>query len=112
MILINWERVNELRDEVGLEDFHEVIAMFLEEVEDTMARMIATPDLSHLEEDMHFLKGSALNLGFLQFSDLCEAGEKAAAGGQPDTVDLNEIFESYAASKSVFRKKLGCMKAA
>jgi len=110
--LISWERVNELRDEVGIEDFREVVAMFLEEVEDTMVRMIAMPDLSRLEEDMHFLKGSALNLGFLQFSDLCQAGEKAAAGGQADTVDLDEIFESYAASKSVFSKKFGCMKAA
>jgi HPt (histidine-containing phosphotransfer) domain-containing protein len=110
--LISWERVNELRDEVGIEDFREVVAMFLEEVEDTMVRMIAVPDLSRLEEDMHFLKGSALNLGFLQFSDLCQAGEKAAAGGLADTVDLDEIFEVYAASKSVFSKKFGCMKAA
>jgi len=110
--LISWERVNELRDEVGIEDFREVVAMFLEEVEDTMVRMIALPDLSRLEEDMHFLKGSALNLGFLQFSDLCQAGEKAAAGGQADAVDLDEIFEVYAASKSVFSKKFGCMKAA
>jgi len=110
--LISWERVNELRDEVGIEDFREVVAMFLEEVEDTMVRMIAVPDLSRLEDDMHFLKGSALNLGFLEFGDLCQAGEKAASNGEAHTIDLDTIFEAYAASKSVFSKKFGCMKAA
>ena len=110
--MINWDRVNELRDEVGIEDFREVVAMFLEEVEDTMVRMIAVPDLARLEDDMHFLKGSALNLGFLEFGDLCQAGEKAAANGQADTIDLDAVFEAYAASKSAFSKKFGCMKAA
>ncbi|WP_456387825.1 Hpt domain-containing protein [Profundibacter sp.] len=110
--MINWDRVNELKDEVGIDDFREVIAMFLEEVEDTMVRMIAVPDLAALEEDMHFLKGSALNLGFAHFSDLCQAGEKAAGNGQADTINLDDVFESYAASKSVFKERFGCMKAA
>jgi len=110
--MINWDRVNELRDEVGLEDFREVIEMFLDEVENTMVRMIAVPNLSTLEDDMHFLKGSALNLGFLQFGDLCQVGETAAKEGLADTVCLDEIFESYAASKTEFKKRFGCMKAA
>lgn len=110
--MINWDRVNELRDEVGIEDFCEVSAMFLEEVEDTMTRMIAVPDLSTMEEDMHFLKGSALNLGFAQFSDLCQIGETAAGNGQPETICLNDIFESYAASKAVFKKRLSSLMAA
>ncbi len=110
--MIDWDRVNELREEVGIEDFREVIQMFLEEVEDTMVRMIAAPDYNKLEEDMHFLKGSALNLGFTKFSELCYAGEKAAANGQAESIDLNEVFEAYAASKTVFREKFGCMNAA
>ena len=110
--MIDWNRVSELRDEVGIEDFCEVSAMFLEEVEDTMARMIATPDLSTMEEDMHFLKGSALNLGFAQFSTLCQAGETAASAGQPETICLNDIFESFAQSKAAFKEKLDQMLAA
>lgn len=111
-MMIEWDRVNELRDEVGVDDFREVVAMFLEEVEDTMVRMIAVPNLATLEEDMHFLKGSALNLGFSDFSKLCQAGETAAKGGQAETICLDEIFESYAASKSIFKERFGCMKAA
>lgn len=111
-MMIEWDRVNELRDEVGVDDFREVVAMFLEEVEDTMVRMIAVPNLATLEEDMHFLKGSALNLGFSDFSKLCQAGETAAKVGQAETICLDEIFESYAASKSIFKERFGCMKAA
>lgn len=110
--MINWDRVNELRDEVGVKDFREVLSMFLEEVEDTMVRMIAAPNTATLEEDMHFLKGSALNLGFAKFGDLCQAGERAAAAGQGDSVCLNEVYEAYAASKSVFKTRFGCIKAA
>ena len=110
--MINWDRVNELRDEVGVEDFCEVSTMFLEEVEGTMVRMIATPDLTTLEEDMHFLKGSALNLGFADFSRLCQAGETAAGNGQSETICLNDIYDSYAQSKAVFKEQLSRMMAA
>lgn len=110
--MIDWNRVNELRDEVGIEDFHEVVAMFLEEVEDTMARMLAAPDLSSMEEDMHFLKGSALNLGFADFSALSQAGETAARNGQPETISLDAIFDSYAKSKAVFEEQLASSMAA
>lgn len=110
--MIDWDRVNELRDEVGNEDFREVVAMFLEEVEDTMARMITAPDLSTMEEDMHFLKGSALNLGFADFSALSQAGETAAGNGQPEAINLDDIFESYAKSKAVFEEQLASLMAA
>lgn len=110
--MIDWDRVNELRDEVGAEDFQEVIEMFMEEVEETMVRMISAPNLASLEEDMHFLKGSALNLGFRDLSVLCQTGEKAAQAGQGETICLDDVFESYAASKSVFGERFDCMKAA
>lgn len=110
--MIDWERVNELRDEVGIEDFREVVQMFLEEVEGVMVRLIAVPDTATFEEDMHFLKGSALNLGFAHFCNLCAGGEKAAKNGMADAICLDDILESYAASKSAFKERFGCMKAA
>ena len=77
-----------------------------------MARMIAAPNLETLEEDMHFLKGSALNLGFAHFSNLCQAGETAAKNGQAEKICLDDVFESYAASKSIFQERLDCTQAA
>ncbi len=100
--MINWERVNELREEVGIEDFDEVFEMFLAEVEEAMVKLIAAPDISKMEEDLHFLKGSALSLGFAHFSGLCQIGETAAANGDAESIDLEKIYESYAASKTEF----------
>lgn len=108
--MIDWDRVNELRNEVGAEDFQEVFEMFLEEVEETMGRMVSVPNPAVLEEDMHFLKGSALNLGFKGFSNLCEIGEKAAKTGQTGTISLDEVWEVYAVSKIAFKEQFNTMK--
>lgn len=104
--MIDWPRVNELRDEVGAEDFDEVVDLFLEEVEEVIERLRALTDVSQLEQDLHFLKGSALSLGFQAFSDLCQTGERLSAQGQADTVDVTEIVTSFDLSKSVFLSDL------
>ncbi len=100
--MIRWSRVNELRDEVGPDDFKEVINLFLEEVEEVIERLRADTDRSQLEQDLHFLKGSALNLGFSAFSDLCQDGERLSAAGQADSVDLAAIVTGYDRSKVCF----------
>lgn len=104
--MIDWERVTELQDEIGIEDFDEVVDLFLDEVEEVIERLRTGPDLTSLEEDLHFLKGGALNLGFRAFSVLCQAGETAAANGKADTVDVPKILVSFADSKVVFEQKL------
>ena len=101
-VMILWSRVTELRDEVGPEDFKEVIALFLDEVEEVIDRLRQDADRSQLEQDLHFLKGSALNLGFATFSDLCQDGERLAAEGDEDSVDLAVIVEVYDRSKVAF----------
>jgi HPt (histidine-containing phosphotransfer) domain-containing protein len=104
--MIDWDRLLELRDEVGADDFDEVVDLFLEEVEAVTTRLRVTPDPATLESDLHFLKGSALNLGFQGFSELCQAGETNAANGRGDGVDLLEILTSYDTSKSEFLRGL------
>ena len=100
--MIDWKRVADLRDEIGSEDFEEVLPLFLEEVLGVMDTLRDAPDLSRLEEDMHFLKGAALNLGFEAFTNLCSAGEKAAAAGQASTVNLAEIIDCFEVSRATF----------
>lgn len=104
--MINWDRVIELRDEIGAEDFGEVVELFLEEVEQVIDKLRDHPDLGTLGEDLHFLKGSALNLGFRSFSILCQGGETAAAAGTADTVDVAAILANYSASKQEFQSLL------
>lgn len=100
--MIDWSRVNELKEEIGEEDFAEVAEMFMMEVEAVISRLKTAPNPATYEEDLHFLKSSALNLGFSDVSSLCQAGEATSAKGQADTVDLAPIFSAYDASKAAF----------
>lgn len=96
--MIAWDRVNELRSEIGEDEFDEVVVMFLEEADEVIARISTAAGAKALEADLHFLKGAALNLGFAEFAGLCQDGERRAAGGDTD-VDLAQICSNYQASK-------------
>ena len=100
--MISWERVSELRDEIGEEDFAEVAEMFMEEVEDVILRLRSGSAPETLEEELHSLKGSALNLGFRHLAELCQEGEKQAAGRDFASIRLNTIFSAYEKSKQDF----------
>ena len=104
--MISWERVNELRDEIGEDDFAEVADMFLEEVEEVIGRLKSDPEPTSLEEELHSLKGSALNLGFKALSKLCQDGERQAASGNFAAISLPDVFETYEKSKIVFTKEV------
>ena len=100
--MICWDRVNELRDEVGAEDFAEVVEIFIEEVDEVMARLRADPDPSTYETELHFLKGSALNLGFQELADLCGKYEKVAGGPHQNDIDLSAVIRAYEKSLAEF----------
>ena len=102
--MIDWDRVAQLREEVGPEDFAEVVELFLEEVDGVTQRLAAAADPKTLEEDLHFLKGSALNLGFEQFGKFCQEGEKMAANGRAGEVMIAPILACYTASRREFLK--------
>lgn len=101
--MIDWTRIDTLRDEIGADCLQEVVDLFLEEIEEGIARLRAGP-VENLGADLHFLKGGALNLGFSEFAALCNTGEHACAQGQADHVDLPAILASYDASRAVFLK--------
>ena len=99
--MIDWARVRELKSEIGDESFDEVVELFLEEADEVVARMDVNLGAKALEADLHFLKGSALNLGFRALAVLCQTGESKAAGGSVD-VDLARVRSVYATSKISF----------
>ncbi len=103
--MIDWARVHELREEIGDDGFSEVVELFLDEVEDVMRRLASAPDPLRFEEDLHFLKGSAWNLGFREVGKLCQIGEKRASDGD-HAIDIAEILASYGRSKSAFMRGL------
>lgn len=100
-MMIDWDRVQSLREEVGADDFAEVVDLFLEEVDEALGRLSATLTPAALSAEMHFLKGSALNLGFAEFARLCQEGERT-----PANADLAAIQATYTVSKAAFQKGL------
>lgn len=100
--VIAWDRVNDLRSEIGDDDFAEVVTMFLDEADEVIGRIFKTAGAKALEADLHFLKGAALNLGFAQFAAFCQEGERRAAAGDIN-VDLAQVCNSYQASKKALR---------
>lgn len=85
-MLINWTRVHELREEIGDDSFDEVVTLFLDESDSVIARGGAgfTPD------DLHFLRGAALNLGFAELA--------AACSGTPDPRAITDLYRQSKAS--------------
>lgn len=108
--MIDWDRVSELRDEIGAEDFAEVVEIFLEEVEEELAKLNDGMAQDALLSGLHFLKGSALNLGFESFSDMCQDYETAARNAE--AVQVSSLKATYASSKSEFLSALTQLDAA
>lgn len=110
--MIDWQRVSALREEVGAEDFDEVVELFLKEVDGEMEGLHSAQNQGQLGEKLHFLKGSALSLGFRQFSSLCKKGEAALSGESGTEVDLSELVTCYRQSREEFLSKVGDMTSA
>ena len=104
--MIDWTRINALRDDIGAEEFDEVVEIFLEEVEDVTTKLRTAPVREDLEYDLHALKNGALNLGFSELSALCQSGEKKAAAGQADAIDTLEIVRMFDTSRAAFLSEL------
>ncbi|KGB83735.1 MAG: histidine kinase [Confluentimicrobium sp.] len=110
--MIDWNRIKELQGEVGTEAFAEVVELFLEEVEEGIGRLPRASSAVRLQEELHFLKGSALNLGFRQFAQLCHEEEQAAATRGPAAVDRVALTDCYQRSKETFSARLARLGAA
>ncbi|MBE0453450.1 Hpt domain-containing protein [Roseovarius autotrophicus] len=100
--MIDWDRVRGLRLEIGPNTFEEVLDLFLEEVETGLAGLHDTMPESERTERLHFLAGSALNLGFATFAGLCQAVER----GQ-HTATAAEILGCYDRSRAEFLANIG-----
>jgi HPt (histidine-containing phosphotransfer) domain-containing protein len=100
--MIDWDRVEELHEEIGPEDFASVVDLFLEEVGQAVDQIGESSPPSKVGEVLHFLKGCALNLGFKSFSLMCQAGETLISEGKDEQLNLPELIATYDASLKEF----------
>jgi histidine phosphotransfer protein HptB len=88
---VDWDRLMSLRDDIGADDFAEVVLLFFTEIGEKLDQMGAMPSSA---EDFHFLRGSAANLGFTAMVRACEEAEATCkAGGAPDLAAVMRSFE-------------------
>lgn len=109
--MIDWAVVGILQDEIGQDAFEEVVQLFLEEISAEIEALTTDATTKELEARFHVLKGSAVNLGFAEFANLCGAAETAAAAGTPTSCDISSIIHSYETSKKAFLSGLNMQKA-
>lgn len=101
--MIDWDRVYELRADIGEPDFDEVISLFLTEVEEALSQLDATaPNTATREDAFHFLKGAAINLGFNRFANACHAAETICRRDPSATIDTKSLRHCYEMSKTRF----------
>ncbi len=103
--MVDWDRVAQLRSEIGEADFEEVVTLFLAEVAEVAEKLRSAPDPATLDADLHFLKGTVLNLGMHELGRLCEEGTQCAARGEP--VDIAGLLACYDESRRILLEGLG-----
>lgn len=106
--MIDWDRVTELKEEVGSDEFGDVVNIFLEEVDEAIERLSSGPPSAVGADDLHFLKGCALNLGFRALVALCQRLEGRLASAPLDAPDVRELSQTYAASRAAFLARAPC----
>ena len=98
--MISKERLDELRSEVGDDDFEEIIALFIADSDSLLARLRDTSEPAEAEDLLHTLKGSALNLGFDEVARLCREGQGGAAGSPSWAAKFCHLLDVYERSKA------------
>jgi histidine phosphotransfer protein HptB len=110
-VMIDWKRVEELKDEIGTDGFAEVADMFLDEAEGAVKALLRGIPADEVEGQLHFLKGSALNLGLSELAAVCQDGERQAAAGNAALVDVSLVASVYDASRAALLGGLAMDKA-
>ena len=72
--MIDWKRADELCGEVVIGDFDKIITLLLEKVDDVLNLFCDGLGFEKLDKRLHFLKGSALNIGLCEFAALYQLG--------------------------------------
>ena len=98
--MIDWKRIEELRAEIGGDGFAEVADMFLDEADGAVQALLRGLPVEEVAGQLHFLKGSALNLGLSDLAAICQEGERRAAARDGAPVDVAQVAAVYHASRA------------
>jgi histidine phosphotransfer protein HptB len=107
--MIDWAQLDGLQQDMG-DGFDELVEVFLDEMDAALSGLDGAASPARMAADMHFLKGSALNLGLSAFAACCAEAEGRA--GRGEAVDPAAIRSAYAESRAAFLRGLSERRAA
>ena len=84
-MVFDLDRLMSLRDDIGAEDFTEIVLLFFSEIGEKLEQMgaaVAPPSAG----DFHFLRGSAANLGFRRHGPRLRRGGGRMPGRPPPRI--------------------------
>ncbi|MDW4498052.1 Hpt domain-containing protein [Sulfitobacter sp. D35] len=105
--MIDWNQIETLKRDLGADVFDEIVELFLSETGTAISQLRQAPAAGDLPELLHSLKGSALNLGFEDFVELCKVGEIVARTGNLTVIEVERIADCYDATRSLFLSQIG-----
>tara|TARA_R110000787_G_scaffold40444_2_gene100521 strand:- start:9563 stop:9934 length:372 start_codon:yes stop_codon:yes gene_type:complete len=104
--MIDWAYVNGLRAGIGKDSFNEIVQVFFDETEDTLKRLEDAHRPIDITEELHFLQGSALNMGFVGFSAECRKSHDMSTDNADDMRHTAGLLATYGKSKTLFLSAL------
>ena len=107
--MIDWERVRTLHDDLGEEGFAAVVALYFEETDAAFGRLAAAATAREAEQAFHFLRSSALNMGFADLAEICARAERRAVAGAPTRDEAVAARAAYDPARTAFLADLGAM---
>ncbi len=97
--MIDWNYVTRMRDEIGEESFAEIVALCVAEAGRSIERLQAGTTQGTIADELHNLRGSVLNAGFIELAALCKKYEDNAHFCD----DFSDLVECFARSRSLFK---------
>ncbi len=100
--LVDRARLEELVADIGEEALPEIVEMFVAEVEESLAalRREERQEAGRIAAEAHFIKGSALNLGFAALAEVCGKIERLAATAPETPVVTARIVTLFERSRA------------
>ncbi|MBT0957679.1 Hpt domain-containing protein [Alphaproteobacteria bacterium KMM 3653] len=85
--MADWDQLKDLQEMLGTEDCLVLVDMFEAEAKPVLGQFHKGDTLNSPDQDLHFIKGSALNLGLNKLADACAELENTVATGAKVNAD-------------------------
>lgn len=100
-IMIDTTRLDQLADEIGRESLAEIVDVFMSEMDETVEKLPEVDSAQAYAAQLHFLKGSALNLGLTAIAVACDEERGAIMTGAERSQNVTQIKALYEKSRAM-----------